>query len=318
MVGLILVAAAISLGWGMVAIRLGPRIGYVDAPGEDPLKSHARPAVPLGGVGVFFGVHAGLLLDGTFEPVLIAATVLVLALGLVDDRRALTPGVRLMVWGLAALMIAVTVDPHGGVTAGILIGALVIVTINALNLFDGLDGLAGSSAMVAAVGIAILSQARDADGTLPALVAAALAGFLVLNWHPARLFLGDSGAYVVGVLLAWGIVATSPRGGGDLVVAAGVLGVFAIDLVVTVIRRAGGRRPLFTGDRGHVYDQLHERGWSVPGIAFSAAAVQAVLVAGVVLADRFLSSAIGAAAVVGMLATLVGGLVLAGFTRMAD
>jgi UDP-GlcNAc:undecaprenyl-phosphate/decaprenyl-phosphate GlcNAc-1-phosphate transferase len=320
MAGLILVSAGIGLGWAVAAVWLGPRIGYVDAPGESPLRPHARPAVPLGGVGVFLGVHAGLVLGAGFEPALAAATALVLVLGLVDDRGGLAPRVRLVVWAVAGLVIAfgVTIAEPGGVAGRVLVVGLVLLAVNAVNLLDGLDGLAGSSALVAAVGLALLAVSRGVDGAVPILTAAAVAGFLVLNWHPARVFLGNSGAYVVGVLLAWGILATSPAGGAELVVAAGVLGVFAVDLVVTVIRRAAGRRPLFAGDRSHVYDQMRDRGWSVPGVAAAAAATQAVMVAAVVVADRLLSPIAGAVAVAGLLAGIVGGLVAAGFAQMAE
>jgi hypothetical protein len=123
---------------------------------------------------------------------------------------------------------------------------------------------------------------------------------------------------VVGVLLAWGIVATSPGGGSELVVAAGVLGVFAVDLAVTVIRRAGAGRPLFAGDRSHVYDQVRDQGWSVPAVVAAATAAQSVVVVVVVVADRLGSPTVGAVAVAGLLAIIIGGLVGAGFARMAE
>jgi UDP-GlcNAc:undecaprenyl-phosphate/decaprenyl-phosphate GlcNAc-1-phosphate transferase len=320
MAGLILVSAGIGLAWAAAAVWLGPRIGYVDAPGESPLRPHARPAVLLGGVGVFLGVHAGLLLGAGLEPALVAASALVLVLGLVDDRIGLAPRVRLVVWTVAGLVIAfgVTIEEPRGVAGRVLVVALVLLSVNAVNLLDGLDGLAGSSALVAAVGLALLAGQRGVDGAVPILTAAALAGFLVLNWHPARVFLGNSGAYVVGVLVSWGIVVTSPGGGSELVVAAGVLGVFAIDLVVTVLRRAAAGRPLFAGDRSHVYDQMRDLGWSVPGVVVAATAAQSAVVVAAVLVDRLVSPTAGAVVVAGLLATVVVVLIATGFARMAE
>ncbi|HSM01057.1 MAG TPA: MraY family glycosyltransferase [Acidimicrobiia bacterium] len=312
MAGLTLAAAAVSLSWAVTAVWLGPRIGYVEAPGEDPLKTHARPAVPLGGIGVFLGVHIAMALGGRFDPALLAATSVVVVLGLVDDRRPLPPYLRIAGWSLAAGIVALDAT---GVVTGMVLAAVAIVAIASVNLLDGLDGLAGGSALVAAAGLAFLAGARDVDHALPLLVAGALAGFLVLNWHPARVFLGDSGAYLVGVLLAWSMAKASPGSAADLVVAAGVLGVFIVDLVVTILRRLSGRRPLFAGDRSHVYDQLRQRGRRVADIALWAAALQAAFVAVVLFADRFLPGITGALTVAGALGIAVAALVIAGFAR---
>jgi UDP-N-acetylmuramyl pentapeptide phosphotransferase/UDP-N-acetylglucosamine-1-phosphate transferase len=164
--------------------------------------------------------------------------------------------------------------------------AIVVFAINAVNLFDGLDGLAGTVGLVAALGLAWLAVGRGFDGDLPLSLAAGLLGFLALGWHPARVFLGDAGAYVVGLTLAASIAAASPGSARDLLVAATLLGVFAIDLVVTVLRRLRNTRPLFEGDRSHVYDQLRDRGMGVPHVVLVAAATQAALVVITVLVDQ--------------------------------
>ena len=71
----LIVAGAVSLMWCFIAIRLGPKIGYLDRPGDDPiLKTHERPAVPLGGVGVFLGVHIAAMTRGGFDLTLFLAT----------------------------------------------------------------------------------------------------------------------------------------------------------------------------------------------------------------------------------------------------
>ena len=111
-------------------------------------------------------------------------------------------------------------------------------------------------------------------------LAGAGAGFLVLNWQPARIFLGDNGAYVIGVALAYGVLSGgNGRFGTILLLALGVLGVFVIDLITTISRRVINGTPILQGDRSHIYDQLRDRGWPVRAVALFAASAQAVLVA---------------------------------------
>ena len=271
----------VALVWAVVAIPLGPRIGFVDRPDDPALKAHQRPAVPLGGVGVFLGVTIGMAIEGIFDPGLTVAAGGLLVLGLVDDRISLAPLLRLGVQVVLAFVLVVFADgAWSAEPLAVVIGVVLAVgTINAVNLFDGLDGLAGSSAAVAAIGVAALGEARGLNGTFGLVLAGALVGFLVLNWHPARVFLGDNGSYVVGAFLAYGIMRMSPEPIDSRVAVASVLlGVFALDLVVTIIRRRLAGSPLFAGDRSHVYDQLRDRGWGVRRIAVIVAAVEAIYV----------------------------------------
>lgn len=260
---------------------LGPMVGLVDVP-DSELKVHHRPAVPLGGVGIFVGVHVALAVSHGLDVGLLAASGIVLVVGLIDDRTGLSPWIRLV----AALAAGVVVMTWSGVASGdhllvFVVGVLlVVVTVNAVNLLDGLDGLAGSAAAMSAVGLAILAAMRGEPALFALALTGALAGFLIFNWHPARVFLGDNGAYVAGVFLSYGILESSPRGSTTgLVITIGLLGVFLVDLTVTILRRLRGGRPLFGGDRDHLYDRLHRRGWSVPAVVLVAMSVQAVFVA---------------------------------------
>jgi UDP-GlcNAc:undecaprenyl-phosphate GlcNAc-1-phosphate transferase len=167
-------------------------------------------------------------------------------------------------------------------------------------------------ALVTAVGLAVVAQGRGAD-SLPALtLAASLAGFLVLNWHPARVFLGDAGAYFVGLYLAHLILEVSD-GPVELILTSGFLGVFAIDMLVTLLRRRLNDRPLFIGDRSHIYDQLRDRGVSVPTIALLAAATQAILLVLVIIAERVLGPTWGLLTLIVLLAVMLTGLAKLGF-----
>ncbi|HSK06677.1 MAG TPA: MraY family glycosyltransferase [Acidimicrobiia bacterium] len=283
-----IVAGAVCLAWCVLAVWLGPRIGYLDRPDDPALKAHLHPAVPLGGVGVFLGVHLAALARDGLDVTLLAATAIVLVLGLVDDRRGLPPVVRLGVELAAAAVLVFVGGPDGGPVFIVLSIALVVLAINAVNLFDGLDGLAASVTLVTVLGIAWLGGGRGLDTEMPLEMVAALGGFLVLGWHPARVFLGDAGAYVIGLLLAHAIIESSGDSTIRLMISSGLLGVLAVDLMVTMLRRRRSGHPLFLGDRSHIYDQLRDRGLSVPGVALAMAAAQAAIVVIVVVVDRSL------------------------------
>jgi UDP-GlcNAc:undecaprenyl-phosphate GlcNAc-1-phosphate transferase len=300
-----------------VAIWLGPKIGYVDRPDEPTLKAHKRPAVPLGGVGLFLGVHMAALVTGELDLGLLLASSVVLVLGLVDDRRGVDPGTRLVVEIGAALILILDLPGNPGILFYLLAGALVVFAINAVNLFDGLDGLVGSVALVTAVGLAGVAQGRGEDAIYALTLAAALAGFLILNWHPARVFLGDAGAYFVGLYLA-NLILDVSDGPVELILTSGFLGVFAIDLLVTLLRRRLNNRPLFTGDRSHIYDQLRDRGMSVPAIALLAAATQAVLLVMVIMAERWLGPTWSLVTLIAILAVFLGTLARLGFLRVDE
>ncbi len=308
-------AFVVALVWAAVAIPLGPRIGFVDRPDDPSLKVHTRPAVPLGGVGVFLGVHVGMAIEGIFDPGLAAATAGLLLLGLLDDRFRLSPRIRIIVQVILAVVIVVYADGGWSATPlAVIVGiALVVGTVNAVNLFDGLDGLVGSSAIVAIIGVAVLAETRGLSGVFGLVMAGALVGSLILNWHPAKVFLGDNGSYVVGAFLAYAIMRISPEPlDSRLAVASVLLGVFALDLAVTITRRKLAGTPLFTGDRSHIYDQLRDRGMTVRRVAMTMAAVELAYVVVAVGIEQVRSGPVrlvlvGTAVVVSLLLAWVSG-----------
>jgi UDP-GlcNAc:undecaprenyl-phosphate/decaprenyl-phosphate GlcNAc-1-phosphate transferase len=286
MVG-VTVAFGVALVVTVLVWRVGPRIGYVDRPDSGGLKAHTLPAVPLGGVAVFVGVHLGMAVEGAADGWLMASSALLLSLGLVDDRRGLPPAFRLGVEMCAAGLLVAGSFGDRGLAAMIVIGLLAVTAVNAVNLFDGLDGLAATAALVTCIGVLALSVVRGTDAGPASVLAASLAAFLLLNWHPARVFLGDSGAYVVGITLAFAVARVSDQV-DELLVATGLLGVFLIDVAATVVRRLRARVHVFSGDRNHTYDRLVAGGIGVSSVALGAGALQAVLALGVIGLDVFL------------------------------
>lgn len=315
------VAFLIALSWSMLAIPLGARLGIVDCPDDSSLNVHEHPAVPLGGIGVFAAVTVGMGIAGNLDVGAMVAAGLLLATGLVDDLIGLRPSLRLAIQFGAGWWLAAFADlPDGYHTWGgkVVVVVVVVVAVNAVNLFDGLDGLAAVSGIVSALGIASLVSARGGGSTVGMVLAAGLLGFLILNWPPARVFLGDNGAYVVGFYLAYGILRASPGVGWPLVLSLLMLGVFALDLVATVMRRRVAGARLFSGDRSHLYDQLRDRGMSVVAVVVTAGVAQTLFVVTALLLDRSTSVVLQAGLLVGIAAAIFSTLVVGGFLTPDD
>lgn len=283
-----LTALVVSWLWCRMLPLVGPRLGYVDEPGKDVLKTHELPAVPLAGPGLLLATLVPFSWLGGLRPSVMLGLVLITALGVADDRLDLAPGVRLIV----EVVLAAVLSWHWSkesLPLFLISIVVVVVSINAVNLYDGIDGLAGASGAASLLGLAMLAWTDGAVFWLPILLAVALAGFLPFNWHPARVFLGDGGAYLVGAVIAVGsMTVASSRGMVGVLTALGFLGMFAVDLVVTVGRRYRLGHRLFAGDRGHIYDRLVMDGWSVPRVTLSLVACHAAIVGATLVAIRML------------------------------
>ncbi|MEY2449916.1 MAG: UDP-GlcNAc:undecaprenyl-phosphate/decaprenyl-phosphate GlcNAc-phosphate transferase [Acidimicrobiaceae bacterium] len=270
-----------------VAMWIGRQAGLVDRPG--PLKVHAHPVPYLGGLGVAAALAWGV---AATRPSLLIPLGAALALGVVDDATGLTPVLRMV--GELAIGTAVGVClPAGDHRAlAVVFAALVTVVLcNAVNMIDGLDGLAGGTAAVAAIGFYVVLSGDGA--TIAIALTAGLAAFLAFNRPPARVYLGDGGAYLVGTALATlFLLACESGSGASFGVAALLVGYPLVELVFTVIRRSAQRKSPLSGDRQHVYDQLHARGASASVAALLCVAFQAALVAvAIIVAPR--SAAVG-------------------------
>ena len=251
----LIVALVITAILTPVAARLARRLDIVDRPG--PLKVQTEPVPYLGGLAVLAGMLGPVALG---RPTLAIGLVLATALGLADDVVDLSPRFRLAtevgIGAATALALAVPAPLVPVATT------IVVVLMNAVNLLDGLDGLASGVAGVAALGFALVLHD---DMRIVALgLAGALAGFLLWNRPPAEIYLGDAGSYLIGASLGGLVVSTLAEGGSPSVAAAAALlvGVPLGDTAVAIERRWRAGRRLFTGDRGHVYDQLVTRGWT--------------------------------------------------------
>lgn len=258
----------IALGLSVVATPLagllGRAVGLVDRPAPDPLKVHTRPVPFTGGLAVVGATLAGVALVGWNVPGTVAGGVLAaLALGLVDDARPLPPWLRLVLqtgvgvaigWALPLEFLG----PMGGAATAV----IVVATVNAVNLLDGQDGLAGGVTAIAAIALAIAIDLMGGRGAthLGMALAGGLLGFVVWNRPPARIFLGNGGAYAVGALLAALAASAGGIDGARGTLGAGLcLGVPVLELVLTIARRLRSGSRVVGGDRLHSYDRLTAR-----------------------------------------------------------
>jgi UDP-GlcNAc:undecaprenyl-phosphate GlcNAc-1-phosphate transferase len=256
-----LIALAVGLVLTPGAIRAGRAAGLLDRPG-DPLKIHSQPVPVLGGLSVVGSTFAALAVGpGAVSAAVVAGVCVALVVGLLDDVKPLGTRVHLLLQLAAGAVLAIgglELAPLGPLGAA---GAVVLtlVCMNAVNLIDGQDGLAGGLATIAALSLAAVIAIAGGDPAALGIglaLAGSCAAFLVWNRPPARIFLGNGGAYAVGVLLAV-LAATAAAQAGWRGLLAGLvcLGIFLFELAFTVARRLRGGG-LAAGDREHSYDLL--------------------------------------------------------------
>ena len=286
-----------------VVIRLALRTGVVDHPGG-PLKPHARPVAYLGGVAVFCGVLATTI--GSAHPAVLLPLALALVLGLLDDVTSLPALPRLVVELGIGVSVAWVTGADGPVQ-GACVALVTVALVNAVNMVDGIDGLALGICAVAGLGFT-LAVPGSWIGFAAALTGAT-AALLPFNRPPARIYLGDAGSYLLGTALAVlaGVSWSATGSGPELLVVVALVGYPWVELAGTVGRRLLTRRPLFGGDRDHVYDRMERAGIGKARVTGVLVAGQ-VVVAGLAVGAHMLGSA--APAVVAV-ALLLGATVLA-------
>jgi len=275
--GVVLSALAAFATTGLV-LRSAARRGLVQVP--NARSSHSRPTPTGGGLGIAVGASlAGLALvaqPAAPAPVFLVAGLLVAALGFVDDLRPLGAGWRLLAQALllgATIALGVPLLAVGAQIGLALPGPLLFVVlvlagiywVNIYNFMDGIDGLAASQALfMSLAGAGLLAWSAPDALDQPVFwwlcaLGAASAGFLVFNWPPARIFMGDVGSTFLGFMLAALALATIASGSLNLwtwvILAAG----FAADASVTLLRRAGRGEKIMQAHRSHAYQRLARR-----------------------------------------------------------
>ena len=252
-------AVALLASWLLVS-PAGRRIA-LDAPNERSL--HATPVPRTGGIAIALGVASSGMLQWPGFGVVLAASAALAAVSLLDDLMTLPAWVRLAAH-LAAAAAALTFEAHGLAPFVLLLLLLGLGwTANLYNFMDGSDGLAGGMTVIgfATYGVAALSGGDSSLATLCFSISAAAAGFLALNWHPARLFMGDVGSVPLGFLAGALGVAGWSRGLWPLWFPALVFAPFMCDATLTLLKRLLRRERVWQAHREHYYQRLVRMGF---------------------------------------------------------
>ncbi|MBC9711346.1 undecaprenyl/decaprenyl-phosphate alpha-N-acetylglucosaminyl 1-phosphate transferase [Streptomyces sp. TRM66268-LWL] len=279
---------------------------------------HREPTPRLGGIAMFFGLCAGLLVadhlenlnevfENSNEPrALLSGAALIWLIGVLDDKFEIDALIK-----LGAQMIAAGVMVMQGLTilwlpipgigsvsltqwqGTLLTVALVVITINAVNFVDGLDGLAAGMVCIATTAFFMYAYRMwygyGIEAAAPATLFAAILmgmclGFLPHNMHPARIFMGDSGSMLIGLVLAAGAISITGQVDPDLLHGSAgsereavhqmvpvyiplllpltIIAVPMADLVLAIVRRTWNGQSPFAADRGHLHHRLLEIGHS--------------------------------------------------------
>ena len=286
-----------------VVRRVSERIGAVVRP--DERRVHERPTPTLGGVSMLLGVLVGMgvaWLMGSFDAIfegstealgLVIAAVLIAVVGVIDDLRDVSAPAK-----IAGMVVAASVLVISGISilvfrvpfAGVFVLSTdwsyllsviwVIGMANAINLIDGLDGLAAGIVAIAAGTFFLYAHQLSGEGLLTAgnigpliaiVVLGACIGFLPHNIHPAKIFMGDGGALLLGLLMAASTMVVGGRTDrsfsgssffffAPLFIPLVILGVPIIDTLFAIIRRARRRSGISTADKGHLHHRLMDLG----------------------------------------------------------
>jgi UDP-GlcNAc:undecaprenyl-phosphate GlcNAc-1-phosphate transferase len=275
------VAAVIVLALTPLVARLAPHVGGVDDRDDRP-RVHERPVPRIGGLAIVAAILVCALvfvdLTGPWRGILLG-TLLAAVIGFVDDIRGIPPSVKMAgIVAVAAIPVVaydvtfrhVTLPIVGDHDLGWIAYPVTIIWIaavaNLVNLIDGMDGLAAGIVSIAACSYAILGMSflRENAAVLSAIVCGATLAFLVFNYHPARIFMGDTGSLALGFLLAaiavQGVMKTAASIAlvGPLL----VLAVPILDTSFVVLKRLKYKRAPWSADQNHFYHRFMRIGLS--------------------------------------------------------
>jgi len=288
---------ALAATWLCKKIAL--KLGIVDKP-DAFVKTHKEPVAYLGGVGILagltVGILAGIVLLKDFETFdkslkwllgILAGAGIACFVGLVDDILDIRPwqkflgqiiaAIALLIVGILPSLhysfgyLKITLSPEIEFALGVpIVVFFVLGATNSLNLLDGLDGLCGGVTAIITIALLLLSIHRATWGfsevgdpvriiVCLGLVGGVL-GFLPFNRHPAKIFMGDAGSMLLGFSIAALMMLFAEQIPRWWMASIVIFGLPILDTATALVRRKLNKKPLFVSDRGHIYDQLMDRG----------------------------------------------------------
>ena len=271
--------------------RISFEAGYLDRPGDNPLKAHSLPIPHSGGIA-FLGIFSLLVLivfltddiaDKSKLFGLMMGGIIVSIFGILDDLKQVYATTRLGSEVLAGMILLFfgqgIAAPFG---FGILLTLFYVVgAVNAINMEDGLDGLAGGMVIISFLGFAFLAfkAGGSAELLISSVMIGVLIGFLFYNFTPSSIIMGDGGSYFLGFILAYlAISFTSLDSWTKFLGPILIIGGPVFDTAYAILRRLKNGAPLFTGDRNHFYDQLMRKGFTIRQTVLICWAIQLIFV----------------------------------------
>lgn len=298
----VLASGIVTFGTVIITIPILIKVAYLknlyDKPDGDR-KLHSSYIPTLGGISIFLAFFIGFSISGMASqfagyPYLSAALVLLFFTGLKDDLIGLSPlkklGLEIIVGGLIILGSGVYIDSFYGVfgvhdlafpVAFAVTLFTMIVVINAYNLIDGVDGLAGGIGIIATAyfGFGFLMAGQAEMAVMAFILSAALGGFLVFNFKPASIFMGDTGSLIVGFLLSVLAIQfiqlneipafNEVFGYASPILPIAILIVPLYDTIRVFIRRAKRKQSPFSPGKDHVHHELMRMGLGHTGTAIT-------------------------------------------------
>lgn len=330
---IVAVAAGASYGLTALARIVAPRLGLLDSP-DGRRKVQTRPMPVMGGVAIYLALllavagavwrQAAWVAPATRFvhplPFILISAGLFCTVGVCDDKWGMRARRKLLLQILASLPFAIW---GGSIEMVHLLGTTVelgvlgvaftvfwlVACVNVINLVDGLDGLAGMIGLIvclATAGLATIDGKPDA-AALALVIGACLVGFLVHNWPPARIYLGDSGSLVIGFLIGALSIESSTKTttGFALAVPLMLVSVPAFDTFMAILRRKLNGRRIGDGDRAHIHHCLQDRGLTRRQALLALSGLCLAMAAVTLLSVWFRSDLVGLSLCGGLLALLI-------------
>ncbi|GEP83758.1 putative phospho-N-acetylmuramyl-pentapeptide-transferase [Staphylococcus piscifermentans] len=274
---LVVFSMIVSLILTPIVIKISIKLDIMDKPNYR--KVHTRPISVLGGTVILFSFMLGIWIGHPIEREiipLIIGTIIMYLVGLIDDVYNLKPILKLLGQCLAALVVVyygVTIDfiqlPFGIIHFGVLSVPItvfwIIAITNAINLIDGLDGLAAGVSTIAfmTIGFIAILQADIFIIMICSVMIGSLIGFLFYNFHPAKIFLGDSGSLQLGFIISFlSLLGFKNITFFSLFFPMVILAVPFIDTLFAMIRRAKKGQKIMQADKSHLHHKLLKLGYT--------------------------------------------------------
>lgn len=268
----------ISILFTPIVKRIAFRVGATDCPDERKVHQNIMPR--LGGIAIYVSFLIGFLLSGydtVLATLILLGSLIILITGILDDLFGLKPKLKLIGQTLGSSIVIIFGDAQVNIFAWVEIEWLqqtlsyglsffwVIFVTNSINIIDGLDGLASglSGIMLFFISIFSINQGDYFISTLSLILLSSILGFLLHNFYPATIFLGDTGSLFIGYMIAIISLLTFDTSTADLLITPFILiGIPILDTIYAIIRRITNNKSLFSADKGHLHHQLLNSGFS--------------------------------------------------------